>query len=420
MFGSNDFTIEFFTYLTNSSTSGFIINKGKIDFSSTVYSWHIYSTNGSNLSININNESTGLSIKSSISKNQWHHIAVTRYNGNITTYFDGVSTASSYIPNINAYTNPIKICGDTSFSINGWYFSNIRIVNGESMYNSNNFSVPTTPLLLTSNTRALVQYPYNNNYKKTYNNNNIEFTSATNYGKTIIKNSLINSYGNLPSSTMGASKGLTMAINILEDFRIENSTISAYTPLAFTPNRSKIEGSYHFHNCNSGSYKLSSIALEKYQNDVFVDSGFAVMREDGLSGRHYKQLAAGRISYDTTVLHTMDDTASEKLEPISPTIKLRSSYRQIPMNSGDTFDVSVYMKKSSNYTGSTPRLMLRSNPQLGFEETVLHTSVLVNNAWELMTGTIPTVTANGVAEVYVDCSGSIGCGSINIDDWDFS
>ena len=219
-----------------------------------------------------------------------------------------------------------------------------------------------------------------------------------------------------------------MATNILEDFRMENSIISAGNPLYITPIRTKIEGSYHFHNCNSSSYNLSGIALgysfgsmqNGYQSDVFVDAGFAVMKEDGISGKHYKQLAAGRISNDTTVLITPDSVSSEKLEPMSSSIKLRSSSRQIPMNSGDTFTVSVFIKKSSNYTGSAPRLMLKYNPQMGFEETVLYTSTNPSNGWELMSGTIPSSMVNGVAEVYVDCSGSIGCESINIDNWNFS
>jgi len=248
----------------------------------------------------------------------------------------------------------------------------------------------------------------------TLSGNCLNILSATNYNQTVIKNALLSSLS-INSIALNISN-----VNKFEEFRIEGSTLSATTPLQISSSRSKLEGSYMFVNSNSNTYGLSSLALTGYQSDVFLETGFSVMNENGLSSNKYRMLAAGRISLDSVVVHTVSNTASEKLEPMSIDTKLRSGSKYIALNAGNSVIVNVYVKKSTSYTGTSPRLMLKGNSNLGYTDKVLSTSIAANGNWENMMGSLGIASKSGIVEVYVDCSGSVGCGSINIDDWDFS
>jgi len=240
----------------------------------------------------------------------------------------------------------------------------------------------------------------------------LNILSATNYNQTVIKNALL-------SSLTLASTALKINVDKLEDFRLENSTLSASTPLSLTTTRSLLEGSYTFHNSNSNVYGLSSLALNSYQTDVFGETGLSVMNENSLSAQKYRMLAAGKISYDASIVHGTD-TVSEKLEPWSST-KLRSSSKLIPINTGESILITVWIYKSSSYNGANPRLILEGNASLGYTDTVLYTFTGSNATWLQATLNIPSASlGTGYIEFYVDCSGSLGCGSINISDWDFS
>jgi len=248
----------------------------------------------------------------------------------------------------------------------------------------------------------------------TLSGNCLNILSATNYNQTIIKNVLLSSLS-LNSIALNISN-----VNKFEEFRLEGSTLSASTPFQISSARSKLEGSYIFHNSNSDKYGLSSLALTGYQSDTFTEAGISVINENGLSGSAIRYLASGTISYDASVKHITNNIASEKLEPKSSFIKLRSSSRLIPIKSGSALTISVYIKKSLNYTGASPRLMVVGNSAIGYNDQVLATSSSINDTWEALTGTLPSSTDPGIVEIYVDCSGSTGSGTINIDDWNFS
>jgi len=245
----------------------------------------------------------------------------------------------------------------------------------------------------------------------TVNGNCLTILSATNYNQTIIKNAFL-------SSLSATGTALNMSVDKLEEFRLEGSTLSANTPFKITSTRAKLEGSYMFHNSNSNTYGLSSLALTGYQSDVFKESGLVVMRENGLSANHYKYLAAGSITLDKTVVN-LPNTVSERLTPWSAITKLRSTSKMIPVNSGDALTISVFIKRSTGYTGAAPRLVAVSNPSIGINGGILSTSVQTSG-WELMSATLPATTNLGAIEVYVDCSGNVGSGYINIDSWNFN
>ena len=238
--------------------------------------------------------------------------------------------------------------------------------------------------------------------------NCVNVLTALNYGQTIIKNALLSS-----SSLTGIA--LNINVNKLEEFRLEGSILSATTPLRITSTRSKLEGSYIFHNSNSNAYNLSSLALTGYQTDAYKE-GIIVMRENGLSGNHYKYTGAGSISFDKINVKS-PNTVSERLTPWSTITNLRSTSKLIPVNIGDSLTISVILQRSSGYTGAAPRLILVGNASLGYYDSVLATSSQTSG-WETITGTIPASLNIGVVEVYVDCSGNVGSGYINIDSWD--
>ena len=243
--------------------------------------------------------------------------------------------------------------------------------------------------------------------------NIINVISARNYNQTIIKNSLLSCIDVLNTANL-----IRINADKLEEFRLENSILSSTNPITFTTSRPKLEGSFMFHNCNSDKYNLSAIAVTQYQSDVFAETGISVMKENNIDRNHYKWLPAGKISFDANFAYDLNNF-SEKLEPASSTLKLRSSSKLIPLLKNEIISVSVYVYKSASYSGSAPRLILKNNSSIGFSETILATSNEVNGSWELLAATLPMATNDGVAEIYIDCSGPIGSGSINIDSWNF-
>lgn len=154
--GTNDFTIEFFVYPTNVSSTQTIFAKsnggfgpflfqnasgaGRIYISSAGSSWNLASA-----------VSTG-----SIPINTWTHIALTRSGSTFTTYNNGTqvatfeSTASIYNPT-NAIT--VGYNGGSYPEYFYGYVSNVRFVNGTAITPPS--GGPTEPLTAVTNTQLL-------------------------------------------------------------------------------------------------------------------------------------------------------------------------------------------------------------------------------------------------------------------------
>ena len=89
-----------------------------------------------------------------LSDNQWHHVAVSRFAGGTRLYLDGNQVGSTYVDN-NDYgtTKPLKIGTDystTSFYQNG-FIDDIRISNS-SRYLDTTYTVPTSQIVGDNNT----------------------------------------------------------------------------------------------------------------------------------------------------------------------------------------------------------------------------------------------------------------------------
>jgi len=174
--GSNQFCIEGWCYPTSSTGFGVLITKRTNNVASS--DWIIYrnsgsyglvfaaSSNGSTWDI-INNLSFG-----TMTPNAWNHFAVYRVanawygslNGTVTTLNASNSSA------VTNSATPVTIGSDTNTNAFAGYLSNVRIVNGSSVYTSANFTPPTAPLTAVSNTSLLLNFTNSGIYDVTENN----------------------------------------------------------------------------------------------------------------------------------------------------------------------------------------------------------------------------------------------------------
>ena len=167
--------------------------------------------------------------------------------------------------------------------------------------------------------------------------------------------------------------------------------------------------------------------ITEYQTDVFREKGIVNSYIGGNPKRHAKYLNAGSIQTDDAVFRNVDTGFSEKLTPNSTKTRLRSGSRLVALRAfnqlgnyaPDTLSkISVWIRKSSNWSGELPRLIVVENRSMGiYEDTVLAVASGANNTWIKLEATnVGSVKKNGMLEFYVDCIG-VDVGSIWIDDW---
>lgn len=397
---SNNTTIgslSYGTYLYNNTLTG---SYGALGYNSGLQGMMVSGTN------------TGIIVGGGInSTNEGTYVNASTSNLSAVTFQNIIASNNSSVGfkvsgNSLVYTNPVVL------NINGLSANS----NNDAGIEAYNITGNLSSLILNTNligTRISIGNGPTvfDGLSSTVNGSCLNILSATNYNQTVIKNAFL-------SSLSATGTALNMNVDKLEEFRLVGSTLSAFTPLKLITTRSKLEGSYIFHNSNSNVYGLSSLALTGYQDDVFKESGLVVMRENGLSANHYKYLAAGSITLDKIVVN-LPNTVSERLTPWSTITKLRSTSKLIPVNLGSIVYISVLVKRSTGYTGAAPRLVAVSNPSVGINGGVLYTSTQTSG-WELMSATLPATTNIGFIEFYIDCSGNVGSGYINIDSWDFN
>lgn len=140
-------------------------------------------------------------------------------------------------------------------------------------------------------------------------------------------------------------------------------------------------------------------------------------KQDQVANDHLTDYPAlGTIEYESTIFH--GSAPSEKLTPSGATaaLRLRSQIRRIPVESGQAMAVSVWVRKSAAYAGSTVRLLLLSNAAIGItDDTVLDSMTAAADTWEQLSGTTVAVSADGVLEVCIEVDGSAGI--VYVDDW---
>lgn len=160
---------------------------------------------------------------------------------------------------------------------------------------------------------------------------------------------------------------------------------------------------------------------QQIAGDHIDDNGSYLCAQDWgqVSGDHRTFVPQGNIKLDTVIFNS--GSPSERLTPNTASYKLRSGSMKTAVTSGGNRTISVTVRKSvsgdaggANYNGNQPRLIVRRNDAMGVSaDTVLATAT--TSGWETLSGTIGSVSEDGVLEAYVDCDGTAGW--INVDDW---
>ena len=154
VFGTNDFTIE--AFVKTSTLSGFdgIVSMSPL---STQIGPRINITNTGTFEFWTTN-TAGPYNTFTVSNGQWHHVAMSRNSGTISCFVNG-QLQNQFYDDTN-FTGGDLVVGryytdaDTHY-IDG-VISNVRIVNGTGLYNTQSITIPTTPLESISNTKLLI------------------------------------------------------------------------------------------------------------------------------------------------------------------------------------------------------------------------------------------------------------------------
>jgi hypothetical protein len=143
-FGSENFTVEAWIYVTSGSVVQQIIGSHE---SGTAASWLFYLFSDNKLRLLVNS-TTYAESASGISLNQWVHVAGTREGNNLYVYVNGVkSTGQSFTGSVNANSYPITIGIDQDGDETPFfgYIDDLRITRGIARYTSN-FTPPDKAL----------------------------------------------------------------------------------------------------------------------------------------------------------------------------------------------------------------------------------------------------------------------------------
>ncbi len=150
-FGTGDFTMECWYYLTSLPSNGYIIDLGN--------------PNGSRLQIFSNQlyfiPQSGTNIVTSAgvgtATGTWYHVAAVRASNTVTLYLNGAVIGSN--TNTNNFTDVFCTIGCTGAAAGNnlfpGYITNVRIVKGTAVYTSA-FTTPTAPLTAVTNTKLLL------------------------------------------------------------------------------------------------------------------------------------------------------------------------------------------------------------------------------------------------------------------------
>jgi hypothetical protein len=146
-------------------------------------------------------------------------------------------------------------------------------------------------------------------------------------------------------------------------------------------------------------------------------------------GAHHTSKVTGYIDTDTVI----KQVGTVKSCRLTPKIVLgggaqlgvnkhKSPIQQVAVKSGQSFNISVYVRESvladgTAYTGARIRLIVKKNVAMGYAtDTLLDTATIASvGAWEQLHGAYAIAPRDGVIEFYVDCDGTLGW--INAQSW---
>jgi hypothetical protein len=173
-FGTNDFTVEFWSYLTVAKSAGsgmgFIhgtSGSGNFGMSTDFINIYAFTVGGS-----------GLSFAYVPKVDRWTHYAFVRSSGSAKLYVDGVQvgTSQSYTTNITGLTGSTYVGAETGpTNYYTGYLTGLRYVNGTAVYTAN-FTPATTSLTAVTNTQLLTLQ-----YRQPHNNHSFQDSSSNQF-----------------------------------------------------------------------------------------------------------------------------------------------------------------------------------------------------------------------------------------------
>jgi hypothetical protein len=143
-------------------------------------------------------------------------------------------------------------------------------------------------------------------------------------------------------------------------------------------------------------------------------------RDNQVDGTHFIYRYNGTLRSDLIIFRT--SPSSLRISPLSSVFKIESNPVFVPVESGKTITVGVWVRRSvigdgAAYNGNLPRLICKVNSSTwtGLTDVVLATaSAASNGAFEYISGTTPVAIDNAAFEIVVDCDGTAGW--VNVDD----
>lgn len=165
VFGTNNFTVESWIYTTSyniSGSGGEVIIDNYMSQTSGSYSvgqWTLWINGSGALSFTYTSSTTtAVTITgTTVTAFAWNHVAVVRNGTTITLYLNGASVASGTYAGTIGATGTSYIGGQAAGSGLTYRYagsiSNLRVLNNNALYTAN-FTVPSRPLTINSNTTA--------------------------------------------------------------------------------------------------------------------------------------------------------------------------------------------------------------------------------------------------------------------------
>jgi hypothetical protein len=155
---TNDFTIEFWLYPSNTSVAYRALVSSE-NYSAVTGGWSLYQ-NGAALELWVSpNASAVITASAALTAGAWQHIALSRVSGTLRLFVNGTQVGS--IGTGAAFTGQQVWIGDNNapsfdYFVIG-YMSDVRIVNGTGLYTTA-FTPPTAPLTAITNTSFLANF----------------------------------------------------------------------------------------------------------------------------------------------------------------------------------------------------------------------------------------------------------------------
>lgn len=150
-FGTGDFTVETWIYVTTLATAQSIFEQRASGASFVTFVFYV-ATNGK-LSFYVN-PSPDIAFDLTVTTNSWNHVALVRQSGVMYCYLNGVKASNSAAWTGNNTTSINRIGQAYSGADFNGYMSNFRIVKGTAVYTAN-FTPPTAPLTAIAGTSLL-------------------------------------------------------------------------------------------------------------------------------------------------------------------------------------------------------------------------------------------------------------------------